>query len=113
MYDKRLRSTKRAYSLCTDEQFSAGISAGEVLGLGNFESPNTLQANPGDLIEIDRKLYTHWALCIGDESERREEGGDEIKGRNLQVVYVTGENSEAFCTARVKQSSLKEVSTWG
>ena len=36
--------------------------------LRNFVSPQHLRVQPeqGDLIEIDRKLYSHWAVYVGD-----------------------------------------------
>ncbi|XP_074656299.1 phospholipase A and acyltransferase 5-like [Tubulanus polymorphus] len=46
--------------------------------LGNFIRASDLQAEPGDLIEINRTIYCHWALYVGDG----------------KAIHITGENSE-------------------
>ncbi|NWU37791.1 HRSL1 enzyme, partial [Hylia prasina] len=57
---------------------------------------------PGDLIEIDRPLYQHWALYVGDE----------------YVIHVTDEGAPSLSVsttaiytrrAKVKKQLLKEV----
>ena len=63
--------------------------------LGNFEPALHLRADVGDLIEIDRKIYTQWAIYLGE-------------GR---VIYVAGEKAD-FPTngeARVRKSTLTAV----
>ncbi len=63
-------------------------------GLGNFVSPSCINPKPGDLIELDRKLYSHWALYVGDG----------------QVIHVSGESSDiATENVFVRQSSLHDV----
>ncbi len=63
-------------------------------GLGNFVPPCCCHPQPGDLIEFDRKLYSHWALYIGED----------------QVVHVSGESYDiANEGVTVRQSSLEEV----
>ncbi len=70
------------------------INVPSKFGLGNFVPPCCCHPQPGDLIEIDRKLYSHWALYIGED----------------QVVHVSGESYDiAYEGVTVRQSSLEEV----
>uniref|UniRef100_A0A1E1X8G3 Putative phospholipase a2 group xvi n=1 Tax=Amblyomma aureolatum TaxID=187763 RepID=A0A1E1X8G3_9ACAR len=64
-------------------------------GLGSFVPANDLRPEPGDLIEIDRTLYAHWALYAG----------------NGDVVHVVGRNEEDIPTdfAYVHLSKLTDV----
>lgn len=64
------------------------------IGLGNFVPPSCLYPSPGDLVEFDRKLYSHWAVFVGDG----------------QVIHVSGEKSDiASRNVEVRQSSLAQV----
>ncbi|XP_003742212.1 HRAS-like suppressor 3 [Galendromus occidentalis] len=67
----------------------------ELLSLGQFVTVPELTPKVGDLIEIDRTLYIHWAVYVGD-------------GR---VVHVVGPNAEDIPTdwAFVQKSSLEQV----
>ncbi|KAG1664400.1 Retinoic acid receptor responder protein 3 [Nymphon striatum] len=38
----------------------------ESYGLGDFMTSCDVRPQPGDLVEIDRTLYSHWALCVGN-----------------------------------------------
>ena len=70
-------------------------SEGVPFGLGQFVSAVDLKPAVGDLIEIDRTLYAHWAVYVGD-------------GR---VVHVVGPNDEDIPTewALVKMCPLIDV----
>jgi len=64
--------------------------------LGPFVTPTKLvsTAKPGDLIEIDRTIYAHWAVYIG-------------KG---EIVHVSCENLDEYATqAMVEKHKLIEV----
>ena len=64
-------------------------------GLGNFVPPALISPVPGDLIEFDRTLYSHWAVYIGE---------------GQQVIHVSGENSDiASRNVQARQSLLSEV----
>lgn len=69
----------------------------DCFGLGSFISAYDLQPEVGDLIQIDRVLYTDWALYVG----------------NGNVVHVSGldmDNNEIPSdTAVVRLSSLVDV----
>uniref|UniRef100_A0A2R5L9R2 Putative phospholipase n=1 Tax=Ornithodoros turicata TaxID=34597 RepID=A0A2R5L9R2_9ACAR len=64
-------------------------------GLRSFVPAQMLQPEVGDLIEIDRTLYAHWALYVGDGN----------------VVHVVGRNEEDIPTevAYVHMSKLTDV----
>lgn len=64
-------------------------------GLRSFVPANELRPEIGDLIEIDRTLYAHWALCVG----------------NGNVIHVVGRNEEDIPTdfAYVHLSKLTDV----
>ncbi|CAN7988873.1 unnamed protein product [Ixodes hexagonus] len=64
-------------------------------GLGSFVPACDLHPKAGDLIEIDRTLYAHWALCVG----------------NGNVIHVVGRNEEDIPTdfAYVHLSKLTDV----
>ncbi|XP_003742214.1 HRAS-like suppressor 3 [Galendromus occidentalis] len=70
-------------------------NSSELQNLGHFVPASELSPSVGDLIEIDRTLYAHWALYVGD-------------GR---VVHVVGSNEEDIPTdwALVQKSSLAQV----
>ncbi|NWZ66314.1 HRSL1 enzyme, partial [Acrocephalus arundinaceus] len=57
---------------------------------------------PGDLIEIDRPAYQHWALYVGDGFviHVREEGGPSL---------LTSSSSISATTAKVRKDPLKKV----
>ncbi|XP_035230020.1 phospholipase A and acyltransferase 1-like [Stegodyphus dumicola] len=69
----------------------------DCFGLGSFISSYDLQPDVGDLIQIDRVLYTDWALYVG----------------NGNVVHISGvdlDNNEIPSdTAVVRLSSLVDV----
>lgn len=69
----------------------------DCFGLGSFISSYDLQPDIGDLIQIDRVLYTDWALYVG----------------NGNVVHISGldmDNNEIPSdTAVVRLSSLVDV----
>lgn len=96
-----ISTTKR---FCLPESYSHHNSSPEKLflkadcfGLGSFISAYDLQPEIGDLIQIDRVLYTDWALYVG----------------NGNVVHVSGldmDNNEIPSdTALVRLSSLVDV----
>ena len=64
-------------------------------GLGNFVPPSFISPVPGDLLEFDRKLYSHWAVYIGD---------------GQQVIHVSGRTSDISSKdVQVRLSTLAEV----
>lgn len=70
----------------------------ESYGLGDFVTASDLKPQPGDLVEIDRTLYSHWALCVG----------------NNQAIHVQGLNKNQIDiplsgSATVKIGKLIEV----
>lgn len=61
---------------------------------GNFVEASDLKASVGDLIEIDRGIYKHWVLYLGQG----------------MVIHVTGPNNDITVEeADVKKMSLIEV----
>lgn len=64
-------------------------------GLKSFVPAQDLRPDVGDLIEIDRTLYAHWVLYVGDGN----------------VVHVAGRNEEDIPTevAYVHMSKLTDV----
>lgn len=83
----------RSYSNSSDRLYLKS----DCFGLGSFISAYDLQPEIGDLIQIDRVLYTDWALYVG----------------NGNVVHVSGldmDNNEIPSdTAVVRLSSLGDV----
>ncbi|NWW10864.1 HRSL1 enzyme, partial [Oreocharis arfaki] len=57
---------------------------------------------PGDLIEIDRGIYQHWALYVGDGYVTHVTGSSH---KSLSVSSVSNVDGEA----KVKKEHLKEV----
>lgn len=64
-------------------------------GLGQFVAAAELEPGLGDLVEIDRTLYAHWAVYIGEG----------------KVVHVVGPNEEDIPTefAYVQKCPLEDV----
>ena len=62
--------------------------------LKNFVNPDDLTADVGDLIEIQRGLYSHWGLYVGDGL----------------MIHVTGPDGEISAKeAEVQKKTVKEV----
>lgn len=69
----------------------------DCFGLGSFISAYDLQSEVGDLIQIDRVLYTDWALYVGN-------------GNVVHVSSLDMDNNEIPSdTAMVRLSSLADV----
>ncbi|XP_076350095.1 phospholipase A and acyltransferase 3-like [Tachypleus tridentatus] len=67
----------------------------ESFGLTAFYPAVELKAEPGDIVEIDRTLYAHWAIYVGEGN----------------VIHVCGLNNEdiATDTAVVTLAKLSDV----
>ncbi|CAE1282929.1 unnamed protein product [Acanthosepion pharaonis] len=73
---------------------SPSSPSGRLTGLRSFCRPADLQVELGDLIEIDRTIYTHWGLYVGDG----------------EIVHVSGPKSDISSSESfVRRSFLKEV----
>lgn len=73
---------------------SPSSPSGRLTGLRSFCRPADLQVELGDLIEIDRTIYTHWGLYVGDG----------------EIVHVSGPTSDISSSESfVRRSFLKEV----
>lgn len=78
--------------------------------LGPFKSAMELCAEPGDIIEIDRTLFSHWAIYIGagevvhivgSETQEVPDGERAIVQR-LPLIQVAGD-----CSCRVNNKTLR------
>lgn len=73
---------------------SPSSPSGRLTGLRSFCRPADLQVELGDLIEVDRTIYTHWGLYVGDG----------------EIVHVSGPTSDISSSESfVRRSFLKEV----
>ena len=73
---------------------SPSSPSGRLTGLRSFCRPADLHVELGDLIEIDRTIYTHWGLYVGDG----------------EIVHVSGPKSDISASESfVRRSFLKEV----
>lgn len=89
---KKMVGVKKAYAVISDnsQRFVTDLRYGWPRCKMSDEDPI-----PGDMIEVDRKLYQHWAIYVGDGF----------------VVHVTtpGSGSFSYSKGEVKCEPLKDV----
>ncbi|XP_015907848.1 phospholipase A and acyltransferase 1-like [Parasteatoda tepidariorum] len=92
------RRTKNCNSPFNNSPSDKLFLKSDCFGLGSFISSNELQPEVGDLIQVDRVLYTHWALYVGD-------------GNVVHVAHLDRDNNEItpLDTAVIRLSSLSDV----